>query len=193
MKVFAPFTPDQVASLNGYQASGRFAEFTCGNGQCPGDQAVLVAAEDGWHCPSCSYTQDWAHQPMADGTWRRHMAHAVVTVDGGEPVKATIGTVDLCAGKAVPSSGGTGPRDFSEQVHGHFSGPREVTPEPVPLIEARIWLAPSEDSKVSVTDVHAAIAELLGRLGVDMASCWHEAQRRGEPKMIASGTTAVRL
>jgi len=69
-QVRAPFTPGQVASLNGYQASGVFHEFTCGNDDCPGEQAVLVAAEDGWHCPSCGYTQGWAHAAMADDSWR---------------------------------------------------------------------------------------------------------------------------
>lgn len=68
--VRAPFTADQVASLNGYQQSGMFHEFTCGNGACPGTQEVLVAAGDGWHCPECGYTQDWAHAMMADWSWR---------------------------------------------------------------------------------------------------------------------------
>ena len=80
-KVYAPFTAEQLASLNGYQASGVFHEFTCGNDDCPADHAVLVAAEEGWHCPSCSYTQDWAHEAMADGSWKppltlmRHADH----------------------------------------------------------------------------------------------------------------------
>jgi len=76
-KVVAPFTPDQVASLNRYQASGRFHEFTCGNAECPRFgpgfrlQPVLRAFEDGWHCPApgCGYTQDWAHAWMADWSW----------------------------------------------------------------------------------------------------------------------------
>ena len=31
---------------------------------------VLIATPDGWICPSCDYTQDWAHGFMADGSWR---------------------------------------------------------------------------------------------------------------------------
>jgi ribosomal protein S27AE len=69
--VRAPFAAEQVASLNGYQADGTFHEFTCGNDGCPEVQAVLVAHADGWHCPACGYTQDWAHEFMADGSWCR--------------------------------------------------------------------------------------------------------------------------
>ena len=64
-KVYAPFTPARVASLNAFQASGAFHEFTCGS-----DATVLMAREDGWHCPACTYTQDWAYEPMADESWR---------------------------------------------------------------------------------------------------------------------------
>ena len=91
MTVRAPFTPDQVASLNGYQASGAFHEFTCGNELCPGtdgQDAALVATEGGWRCPACPYTQDWAHDSMADGSWRQFQGVAV-TVDG-TPVKGEI-------------------------------------------------------------------------------------------------------
>jgi len=88
--VHAPFTSGQVASLNGYQASGAFHEFTCGGDGCPAadKQPVLVAAEDGWHCPSCTYTQDWAHGMMADGSWQ--LGLVTVTVNGGPPVRGEI-------------------------------------------------------------------------------------------------------
>ena len=92
MTVQAPFTAEQVASLNGYQRSGTFHEFTCGNDECPVVHATLVAAEDGWHCPSCTYTQDWAHNWMADGSWR-DFEGITVTVDGGAPVKGEVGTL----------------------------------------------------------------------------------------------------
>lgn len=74
-QVTAPFTNEQVENLNGYQRSGVFHEFTCGNDFClgvDGHKAVLVATNDGWECPAgCGYTQDWAHEAMADGRWRR--------------------------------------------------------------------------------------------------------------------------
>jgi hypothetical protein len=62
-----PWTPEEVASLNGYQWSGVFHPFTCGNAEC---RAILVATESGWTCPDCEYRQAWAHQIMANGAWR---------------------------------------------------------------------------------------------------------------------------
>lgn len=73
-KVEAPFTPDQVASLNAYQVAGIMHPFTCGGGQARGHNGIrLIAAEDGWHCASdtCDYRQDWAHAFMADWSWKR--------------------------------------------------------------------------------------------------------------------------
>lgn len=65
-----PWTPEQVEALNGYQAAGRFHPFTCarrgegGHQIRHGDLGVLVATADGWICPDCDYTQDWAHEFM---------------------------------------------------------------------------------------------------------------------------------
>jgi hypothetical protein len=63
--VFAPWTPEQVEALNAYQKLGYVHEFTChfDHGE---KSRVLVATEDGWHCPSCDYKQLWAHAHMAD-------------------------------------------------------------------------------------------------------------------------------
>lgn len=76
--VRAPFTPEQVESLNGFQQSGVMHPFTCSGGggphsDRPGRSAVLVADEDGWRCPvsGCEHRQDWAHPFMADGQWRQ--------------------------------------------------------------------------------------------------------------------------
>jgi len=94
MTVRAPFTPAQVASLNGYQASASFHGFTCGDDACPGadgERAALRAQEDGWHCPACPYTQDWAHDSMADGSWQR-LSGVTVTV-GGVRVRGEIGEI----------------------------------------------------------------------------------------------------
>ena len=85
--VYAPFTEDQIASLNEYQKSGVFNEFTCGNDNCPGKRHIsynpkyrppepaptgdtLVAYELGWLCPSCNYTQNWGWKFMADWSWK---------------------------------------------------------------------------------------------------------------------------
>lgn len=67
----APFTPEQVEALNAWQQLGYVHEFTCGWEHTPSLVAedkgrVLVADADGWACPTCSYTQDWAHDYMAD-------------------------------------------------------------------------------------------------------------------------------
>jgi hypothetical protein len=66
------------------------------------------------------------------------------------------------AASAVPSSGSTGPRDLSAQLHSNFTGP-----VPVPHITVRIYLSDMEAEKVTVADVTAAVDELLARLGVD--------------------------
>jgi hypothetical protein len=84
--VRAPFTPGQVASLNAYQASGAWHEFTCGNDDCPRDQAILIAREDGWHCPACPHTQDRAHDIMTDWSWQG----ITVRINDGPPVKGMI-------------------------------------------------------------------------------------------------------
>jgi hypothetical protein len=63
-QVAAPFTDEQVAHLNEFQHAGFVHPFTCG--KC---SAILTATRDGWICPAegCDYTQDWAHDFMADG------------------------------------------------------------------------------------------------------------------------------
>jgi hypothetical protein len=67
-EVSAPFTDDQVASLNAYQGAEHWHPFTCGADGC---RAVLRAEPDGWRCPSCGHRQRWAHRFMADWSWRR--------------------------------------------------------------------------------------------------------------------------
>jgi len=73
----APFTDDQVASLNAYQRSGAGHPFTCGNDCCPGareGERVLEADRYAWHCPRCSYLQTWAHRFMANWSWKKYAA-----------------------------------------------------------------------------------------------------------------------
>lgn len=66
-QVFAPFTPDQVESLNACQRLSGLHPFTC-----PHDRAMLAAQSTGWVCTMerCTFTQNWAWSYMADGTWR---------------------------------------------------------------------------------------------------------------------------
>jgi hypothetical protein len=60
--------PDVVEALNERQRNPRFHPYTCGNRSAPGhveregqDVGQLVATPQGWACPDCDYTQDWAH------------------------------------------------------------------------------------------------------------------------------------
>jgi hypothetical protein len=62
----APWTDDQVSSLNAFQDAGVFHPFTCGG--CS-NRDGLVAQNDGWHCPDCDYSQTWAHYWTADWSW----------------------------------------------------------------------------------------------------------------------------
>lgn len=67
--VLAPFTPQQVATLNAFQEMGAVHPFTCGNRPLhPQNEGILIADTDGWHCPveDCTYSQTWAHWFMAD-------------------------------------------------------------------------------------------------------------------------------
>lgn len=75
-KVIAPWTAEQVAALNRWQRLGYVHPFTCPNGW------NLVATTAGWVCPgTCGYTQDWAHDFMADAT--KHLANPATLFNNG--------------------------------------------------------------------------------------------------------------
>ena len=77
--IYAPFTPDQVQALQGYQNGSNFHPYTCpnrGDGKhrpalvedargrtITGEIGLLVPTVDelGWMCPYCEYRQPWAH------------------------------------------------------------------------------------------------------------------------------------
>jgi hypothetical protein len=61
----APFTEEQVKNLEHWQKSGFVHPFTCAK-QGGGKHALLIPSKDGWLCPTCGYTQDWAHGYMAN-------------------------------------------------------------------------------------------------------------------------------
>jgi hypothetical protein len=65
--LYAPWTPEQIQSLNDYQVCGIMHEYTCGSETC---RQALVAKQDGWSCPACDYEQAWALEAHADGSWR---------------------------------------------------------------------------------------------------------------------------
>lgn len=58
---FCPWTDEQVDNLIIYQNCGYVHPFTCGN--CDN---ILVPQKSGWYCPTCPYTQSWAHWFMVD-------------------------------------------------------------------------------------------------------------------------------
>ena len=69
-QITAPWTEDQVESLNQYQESGVMHPFTCGHGSHD-----LHATKEGWVCTICekegrTYTQNWCHTFMADWSWK---------------------------------------------------------------------------------------------------------------------------
>lgn len=69
----APWTQGQVNALNAYQLRNDRHPFTCANqgrqdhavSALAGQHTVLIATPEGWVCPACDYTQDWAHDFMA--------------------------------------------------------------------------------------------------------------------------------
>ena len=66
-------TPEQIESFNDYQICGMFHPFTCPVSHDNGSRD-LVATETTLKCPTCDYTQDWAHGYMLDGSWRIYLS-----------------------------------------------------------------------------------------------------------------------
>lgn len=83
-------------------------------------------------------------------------------------------------GKSVPSSGSTGPRDFSQAVHANFIQPPPPVPDGGARLEVHIHLGASEKDKITPADLFEAIAELLARHGIDPQHSFHEAFARPE-------------
>jgi hypothetical protein len=68
-KVDAPFTDDQVKSINGFQKSKHWHPFTCGKVHCDG---ILTASRNGVFCRKCgNWKQYWVHDFMANWEWKR--------------------------------------------------------------------------------------------------------------------------
>jgi len=59
----APWTAEQVDTLNQFQRSPAIHPFTC-PGHAGGGDRTLVATRSGWICPHCDYRQDWFHDFM---------------------------------------------------------------------------------------------------------------------------------
>jgi hypothetical protein len=74
--VQAPFSEDQLASVNAYQACGVLPPFRCISDSCPRRgraRSVLHCEPEGLYCtaPGCGYQQDWAPEFMANWVWKQ--------------------------------------------------------------------------------------------------------------------------
>jgi hypothetical protein len=79
------------------------------------------------------------------------------------------------ASKAVPSSGNTGPRDFSAEVSSNFAGRVPPLKSGAVYMEAKIYLAEEAAGAITVQDVFEAIADMLRKHGIDPKNHLHEA------------------
>ena len=71
----APWSAEQVRSLNGYQAAGYVHPFTHGDGD---EKVDLIATTDGWvRKDGGRVVQTWAHGFMTDWSWRDALLEAV--------------------------------------------------------------------------------------------------------------------
>lgn len=74
----APWSEDEVKSLNDFQKAGCFHPFTGTRGP-NGEETVLIATPAGWvEYEGGPVVQTWAHQFMADGSWRENPVFKVL-------------------------------------------------------------------------------------------------------------------
>ena len=68
-KLNAPFTDDQVKSINEFQKSKHWHPFTCGKVHCDG---ILTATTHVLVCRKCgNWKQYWVHDFMVNWDWKR--------------------------------------------------------------------------------------------------------------------------
>lgn len=72
----APWSDEEIASLQEYQASGRFHPFTCVEGH-----GALTPGRMGFTCAQCDFAQPWAFAWMTNGSWRYMGALPSLLVD----------------------------------------------------------------------------------------------------------------
>lgn len=73
-KIFPPWDASTVRTLNTFQTRSGLHPFTCPRKHFTDEAMLLEATPNGWVCsgaPACGYTQQWAHDFMADqeGSW----------------------------------------------------------------------------------------------------------------------------
>lgn len=70
MLIEAPWSEDQVNSLNGWQNNDRVHPFT-GTRKPNGEETKLIATKNGWvEFEGGPIVQKWAHHFMADWSWK---------------------------------------------------------------------------------------------------------------------------
>lgn len=76
----APWSAEQIETLNRLQRGELYGHpYTCPHrGEVPHhdsghDHGCLVATKNGWWCPDCGYTQNWAHASSLEATSIRDM------------------------------------------------------------------------------------------------------------------------
>lgn len=122
-KVTAPFTHEQILSINKYQASGIMHPFTCsvcrdayGTGDHDSDnlyahdEYALVATFEGFICPTCDYTQDWCHEFMADMSWSTLGFRFQTLTNATKEERLLRAMTDVVAGALLDSSVAPGNR-----------------------------------------------------------------------------------
>ncbi|MFE2832225.1 hypothetical protein ACFXI6_14425 [Streptomyces mirabilis] len=175
----APWTPEQVAALNHFQAEGGMHPFTCGGEHAPGSPA-LIAYTDGWRCSqpygeSCDYRQDWAHAFMADpNAWPKPFAdlRKAAATEATEPATVT-------------------DPEWLRQQYAAAVQPLLMDVLPKPIAAARAWEI--VDTILFVRDWH--LAQLRQRLELAAADLGDRAAADGAARTTpdngaASGDTA---
>lgn len=72
-RVEAPWSDDQVASLNGFQACGLHHPFTGTRGP-NGEETILIATSAGWiEREGGPVVQTWAYDLMTDWSWKERV------------------------------------------------------------------------------------------------------------------------
>lgn len=68
VKIFPPFSPEQVENIQLYQSRSNKVPFSCPEHE----DKVMQVTTDGLHCPesNCPYKQFWAFDFMAEGDFK---------------------------------------------------------------------------------------------------------------------------
>lgn len=72
--ISAPFTGEQVQSMNGFQTRSMMHPMTCRADDCRVTYGAgpMTATTLGWMCRHCDYRQDWTFIFTADWSWVQH-------------------------------------------------------------------------------------------------------------------------